>query len=185
MATTLYDVLGLPNTATQAEIKEGYRALARKYHPDKNPGDAEAERTFKEAAEAYAILSDESKRRTYDRGVEPISSVKDLFGRHSDGVRTTATMLPSAPLAPQPGMNMTVITETKSATLKKGGVVDVTVKTKDAERLFQVVVPADAERTPWCRIKGLGFPGRNGGDPGDLIVYFRITGAKAPKGKRA
>lgn len=62
-----YEVLGIPRTANAAEIKKAFRALAMKYHPDKNPGDKEAEASFKEVAEAYEILSDEQKRAMYDR----------------------------------------------------------------------------------------------------------------------
>ena len=71
MATTekrdYYEVLGVERTASIDDIKKAYRKLAVKYHPDKNPGDAEAEERFKEAAEAYGILSDDEKRARYDR----------------------------------------------------------------------------------------------------------------------
>ena len=63
----LYEVLGVDKTADDATIKSAYRKLAKKYHPDMNPGDKEAEAKFKEASEAYAILSDADKRRQYDR----------------------------------------------------------------------------------------------------------------------
>lgn len=62
-----YEVLGLEKNADDSAIKKAYRALAKKYHPDMNPGDAEAEKKFKEASEAYAILSDSEKRRQYDQ----------------------------------------------------------------------------------------------------------------------
>ncbi|NOX88367.1 MAG: molecular chaperone DnaJ [Calditrichaeota bacterium] len=62
-----YEVLGVDRNATTDEIKKAYRKLAVKYHPDKNPGDKEAEEKFKEIAEAYAILSDPEKRRRYDQ----------------------------------------------------------------------------------------------------------------------
>ena len=61
-----YEVLGLAKGATPEEIKKAYRKLAIKYHPDKNPGDKEAEEKFKEIAEAYAVLSDEKKKQEYD-----------------------------------------------------------------------------------------------------------------------
>lgn len=62
-----YEVLGVGKGASDAEIKSAYRKLAKKYHPDMNPGDKEAEIKFKEASEAYAILSDADKRRQYDQ----------------------------------------------------------------------------------------------------------------------
>jgi molecular chaperone DnaJ len=86
-----YEILGVAKTANDAEIKRAYRALAVKYHPDKNPGDAEAEEKFKEAAEAYSVLSDSQKRASYDRfghqgvgagagGFDPgFSNIEDIF----------------------------------------------------------------------------------------------------------
>lgn len=62
-----YEVLGVPRTASAEDIKKAYRKLALKYHPDRNPGNKEAEEKFKEAAEAYAILSDAQKRAQYDQ----------------------------------------------------------------------------------------------------------------------
>lgn len=62
-----YEVLGVDKTADDAALKNAYRKLAKKYHPDMNPGDKEAEAKFKEASEAYAVLSDADKRRQYDQ----------------------------------------------------------------------------------------------------------------------
>ena len=62
-----YEVLGVSKTASADEIKRAYRSLAKKYHPDMNPGDAEAEAKFKEVNEAYAVLSDEEKKAKYDQ----------------------------------------------------------------------------------------------------------------------
>ncbi len=62
-----YEVLGVPKDADEAALKKAYRVLAKKYHPDANPGDKEAEARFKEASEAYSVLSDPEKRRKYDQ----------------------------------------------------------------------------------------------------------------------
>ena len=62
-----YEVLGVDKSADDATLKKAYRKLAKKYHPDVNPGDKEAEAKFKEATEAYTILSDPEKRKQYDQ----------------------------------------------------------------------------------------------------------------------
>jgi molecular chaperone DnaJ len=106
-----YDVLGVSRDASVDEIKKAYRVLAVKYHPDRNPGDAEAEEMFKEASQAYAVLSDSEKRARFDRfghqgvdsqgfsGFDPnafgdfadiigdLFGFGDIFGRRSGGGR--------------------------------------------------------------------------------------------------
>src|SRR5213592_1480868 len=62
-----YEVLGISRSASEQEIKSAYQKLALQYHPDRNPGNDEAEEKFKEAAEAYSVLSDAQKRSQYDR----------------------------------------------------------------------------------------------------------------------
>src|SRR6267378_5593944 len=67
MARDYYETLGVKRDASEDEIKKAYRKLARQYHPDRNPGDKQAESRFKEVQEAYDVLSDKSKRSNYDR----------------------------------------------------------------------------------------------------------------------
>src|SRR5712692_6975187 len=67
MARDYYETLGVKRNASENEIKSAYRKLARQYHPDRNPGDKQAETRFKEVQEAYDVLSDKTKRGNYDR----------------------------------------------------------------------------------------------------------------------
>ncbi len=96
MATTkrdYYEVLGVKRDAEPEDIKKAYRQMAFKNHPDKNPGDAEAEKRFKEAAEAYEVLSDQSKRQRYDRyghaglegaGIHDFRNAEDIMSAFGD-----------------------------------------------------------------------------------------------------
>jgi molecular chaperone DnaJ len=80
-----YKTLGVPKTATAAEIKKSYRELARKYHPDANKGSTEAEERFKEITEAYNVLSDEKQRKEYDEARSMFGGLRTPAGRPGAG----------------------------------------------------------------------------------------------------
>src|SRR5574337_1450443 len=93
MEEDFYQVLGVDRNASGEEIKKAYRKMALKYHPDRNPGNKEAEQIFKKAAEAYGVLGDPEKRRRYDqfgmdglRGAETrgYSTFEDIFDAFGD-----------------------------------------------------------------------------------------------------
>jgi molecular chaperone DnaJ len=88
-----YEILGIPRNASEEEIKKSYRGLAMKYHPDRHPGDKEAEERFKEASEAYEVLRDPEKREIYDRyghaglegtGFQGFRDFNDIFSSFGD-----------------------------------------------------------------------------------------------------
>jgi molecular chaperone DnaJ len=113
-----YQVLGVKRDAEADEIKKAYRQLALKNHPDKNPGDAEAEKRFKEAAEAYEVLSDREKRQRYDRyghaglegaGVHDFRNADDIMSAFGDifgGGGMFGDLFGSRRRGPRPGQDL-------------------------------------------------------------------------------
>ena len=98
-----YEVLGVNCTATVDEIKKAYRKLALKFHPDKNPGNAEAAERFKVISAAFAVLSDDSKRQRYDVGGSELADLHDydvdpyaVFESAFEGLSLTEAVTPSA-----------------------------------------------------------------------------------------
>ncbi len=97
-----YEILGVSKGSSSDEIKKAYRKVAMQYHPDRNPGDKPAEEKFKEAAEAYEVLSDQDKRGQYDRyghagvrgaGGGHAPNMEDIFNQFASAVISFGSML--------------------------------------------------------------------------------------------
>src|SRR5271165_1386536 len=132
-----YDVLGVGHSASEQEIKKAFRQLARELHPDVNAHDPEAEEKFKEAAEAYEILSDSERRATYDRyghdglrsgGYAPnfdaFGSIGDLFNAFFGGAASGRS-------GPAPGADIAVAVEIDLMEAAQGAKVDVSFEGVD------------------------------------------------------
>jgi curved DNA-binding protein len=198
--TDYYQVLGLKKTATPAEIKRTYRKLAVKYHPDKNPGNKEAEERFKEINEAYAVLSDPKKREQYDqfgsagfrerfsqedifRGFDVGDLFKDsgfgtddifsrIFGGGFQRGKTGAG-------GGRKGADFTMEVTVSFSEAYTGGDKRVAFMRDGQREELSVKVPAGIESGARLRIQGKGGSGTGGGaPPGDL--YLTVTVGSDP-----
>lgn len=191
-----YKVLGVANTATDEEIKKAYRKLARKYHPDLNPNDKQAEQKFKEINEANEVLTNPESRKKYDKygkdwkHGEEMENARRQQSSYSDGSSAFSgdafsdgdysdffeSFFGSAGR------------QGRRATTYKGQdqQAELTLDLKDVfqthkqvltinGKKIQVTIPAGAENGQVLKLKGLGGEGVNGGPNGDLYVTFRIT----------
>lgn len=200
MATTkkdYYEVLGVPRTASDKEIKAAYRKLARKYHPDVNAGDKGAEEKFKEVAEAFAVLSDAEKRAKYDRGghaafgqgFDPFAGMDpgraqefgfdnfaDLFetlfgGAGPRGRRSRARAGRGQDLEFEMRIPFT------QAVL--GETIEIPLQRRDAtgavlQERVRVRIPPGVDDGGRVRIPGKGSAGHGGGPPGDAYLNVRV-----------
>jgi DnaJ-class molecular chaperone len=194
-----YQILGVTRTAAQDEIKSSYRKLARKYHPDVNPGDKKAEEKFKEINEAYEVLSDPKKRELYDRlgpnwkaGVEftPPPGWENLrvnfgdfgfggsgFGGFSDFFETLFGNLRGRPAtkesenrpAPGPDVESEITLTLEEA--HRGGTRRVTLA---SGKSLEVKIPAGVREGSVIRLAGQGDAGRGRSRPGDLYLKVRV-----------
>lgn len=173
-----YSVLCVQRNATEVEIKKSYRALARKHHPDANPGDLHAEERFKGIAQAYAVLSNTSERSKYDRvrALGPHSGVRPAgFKRYGE---TAAAYRPvyKPPLRGK-DISARVVLSTKEA--RRG--VTVAVEAIELGRMSRTVfvrIPAGTDDGQQVRVEGRGGYGLNGGKAGDLYVTARVFSAQ-------
>jgi curved DNA-binding protein len=193
-----YQALGVNKGASPEEIKKAFRKLALKYHPDKNPGDKEAEEKFKEINEAYAVLSDPEKKAQYDRfgssGFHQRYSQEDIFrgfdvgdmfrdmgfgtdeifsrifGHGGPGHRRGFHYN----VGRQPGENFTMEVKVGFLEAFSGGEKRVAFKRNGRREDIKVKIPAGVDSGAKLRIPGKGGEGQRGGDPGDLILVVQV-----------
>jgi molecular chaperone DnaJ len=181
-----YEVLEVPRDATDAELKRAFRELARKYHPDINPSRT-AEDKFKEANEAYAILSDPRDRARYDRygfagvsgaggqgGVPPgFQNVKNVI----DDLLNDVLRRRQQKKQKQRGRDLRYTLEVTLEEIVRGCTKSISIPGKDGApaKEFEVVIAPGTEEGALRTIRGEGQKGDEGGTTGDLCVIVRIA----------
>jgi molecular chaperone DnaJ len=198
-----YDILGVKKTATEDELKKAYRNLAKKYHPDKNKGNKEAENKLKEISEAYAVLSDKEKREQYDRlgreafsGGSPFgpggfdfSQFAEQFGRATGRGRGTrrpsgggsggftdifSDLFGGGGVAYEPGPERGPDLEAELTIDFRDAVLGTTMDLKVNGSSIKVKIPEGVADGQRIRLRGKGGPGSMGGPPGDLNVLIHV-----------
>jgi molecular chaperone DnaJ len=195
-----YQILGVSKDASDAELKKTYRKLARKYHPDSNPGDAAAEAKFKEISEAYSVLSDAEQRAEYDQiramgaggarftaGGGGGQGFEDVFGGMFGGGRGGSHFSyqqsggqgfedifnmfgGGAPRGPQPGRDIQASTTLDFETAVRGD----TVTLQAPNGPVKVKIPAGVSDGQKIKVRGKGEPSPNGGPAGDIILTVSV-----------
>lgn len=190
-----YKILNLPTTATQDEIKKSYRKLARKYHPDLNPNNKEAEKKFKEINEANEVLSNAENRKKYDQygkdwkhadafeaqqkqqktqsgrntgqqfRQEDVGYFSDFFESMFGGQESQYAQTKFR------GQDLNAELQFKLTDVYKTQKQELTVNNKN----IRITIPAGIENGQTIKIAGHGSPGVNGGPKGDLYITFKIV----------
>lgn len=184
-----YAVLGVSRSASESDIKKAYRSLARKYHPDINPGDKEAERKFKEINEAYEVLSDPQKKAQFDQfgrvggpgfggaGANPgnvdFSDIFETFfggGAGAGGRRQSGSMGYRSD-----GQDVEQSAEITLEEAFNGATRAFNFHSPNGQpRRIEVKIPAGADTGTRVRVAGEGGPGMGGGRRGDLFVVIKM-----------
>jgi curved DNA-binding protein len=189
MAESLYDTLGVAKTASADEIRKAYRKLARKHHPDVNPGDKTAEAAFKKVSAAYDVLSDEKKRKAYDEfgdaslqtGFDPAKARE--YAKWQDTRQRRSTRFGDdegpidfdlsdlfgrrAPRGPARGRDLHASVEIDQRQAIEGTEM---MADLPGHGTVRVRIPKGADTGDTLRVPGKGSPGRGGGPPGDLVI---------------
>ena len=186
-----YAILGVPKGASATEIKKAYRKAAKDNHPDRHPGDAAAEKRFKEMGEAYSVLSDAEQRKQYD-GVRAMggggprfqaggpggAGFEDAFGGVFNGGGTRGQgfedilggLFGGFNRGPQRGSDVAAATEVSFRQAAEGATVTLGMDgTRVSTRL-----PAGVADGQKIRLRGKGRAGAHGGPPGDLILNIHV-----------
>jgi DnaJ-class molecular chaperone len=174
MPRDYYEVLGVDRDANRAEVKTAFRRLARELHPDVNDHDPEAEEKFKEAAEAYEVLSDPERRRAYDTyghaglggGAAPggFGSVEDIFQAFFGGVGFEVRR---GPMRGQDLIHSVEISAVDAMLGKK-----LKIPSHEGER--EIELPPGIQPGAQFALRGHGMPGTGGGPPGDLVIAVQV-----------
>ena len=195
MAHDPYKVLGVAKTASKDEIRKAYRKLAKKYHPDVNPGDARAEAKFKEASAAFALLNNAEERARYDRGEIDASgnpTAPQGFGGHEahgypggfapGGFEDISDILSDLFGAQQRGgrrQSFAFRGDDIRYTLSVSFLEAVNGATKQVHmadgKQLKITIPAGTSPGDLLRLRGQGRPGTGGGPPGDAIVEIKVS----------
>lgn len=171
-----YEILGVARDANKAEVKTAFRRLARELHPDVNNHDPEAEDKFKQAAEAYEVLSDPERRRVYDSyGHEGLrgngaqqggfGSVEDIFQAFFGG--NFGFEVRRGPMRGQDLIHTVEITAVEAMLGAK-----IKVPSHEGER--EIDLPAGTQPGSQFALRGHGMPGANGGPPGDMVIAVQV-----------
>jgi DnaJ-class molecular chaperone len=177
MPADYYETLGVERDASATEVKRAFRRLARELHPDVNDHDPQAEEKFKAAAEAYEVLSDPERRRTYDAyGHEGLrgggfaegagfGSVEEIFQAFFGGgfgfeVRR----------GPMRGQDLIHTVEISAV----GAMLGAKVRIPGHEGEREIELPPGTQHGAQYGLRGHGMPGANGGPPGDLVIAVRV-----------
>lgn len=177
-----YGILELGSNATQREIKDSYRSLARRYHPDLNQNDILAEKKFKQVIEAYFVLSNDIKKREYDKsreinnsffrevGKKPPNSFSNLFGSILSKIKYSDVVSKSVKNFPQKGDDIIIdlnisITEAHKGTFKKISL---------PYKKISIKIPPNTQEGAKIQVKNKGTLGENGGENGDIYFIIHI-----------